>query len=47
MKTDVLPDIFLEFHVPQGLLIISDPELVGELYTHKNKHLEKAPKFGN
>lgn len=41
----VLPPILAEFSSPNGMLIISDPELVKELYFQKNQHMEKSSKM--
>ena len=41
----VLPPILVEFASPRGLLVITDPEMVQELYFHKNQHMEKSSKF--
>jgi hypothetical protein len=35
----------IDFGVPTGNLIITDPELVNELYIHKSKHFEKSSKM--
>lgn len=32
----VLPPLFVEFAGPKGLLIITDPQMVQDLYFHKN-----------
>ena len=39
-----LPPILLDFAGPSGMLTITDPDLVGELYFAKNKHMEKSTK---
>jgi len=35
----------IDFGVPSGNLILTDPELVNELYIHKSKHMEKSSKM--
>lgn len=39
-----LPPVFAEFRVPQGSVIINDPYIVNELYTTKNRVLDKHQK---
>jgi hypothetical protein len=41
----VLPPILLDFASPKGMIVITDPDLVNELYIHKNKHMEKSVKM--
>ena len=41
----ILPPVLAEFAGPDGTIIISDPELVKELYFQKNKHMEKSAKM--
>lgn len=45
VKGGVLPPIMVEFSSPNGTLIISDPELMQELYVTKNRHMEKSTKM--
>ena len=40
-----LPPLLVEFSNPQGMLIISDPDLVKDLYFAKNQHMEKSAKM--
>jgi cytochrome P450 len=40
-----LPPILAEFSGPLGMLIISDPDLVKDLYFAKNQHMEKSTKM--
>ena len=40
-----LPPILAEFSSPLGMLIISDPDLVKDLYFAKNQHMEKSTKM--
>ena len=40
-----LPPLLLDFAGPKGMLIVTDPDLVNELYMNKNKHMEKSTKM--
>ncbi|TNV79771.1 hypothetical protein FGO68_gene2481 [Halteria grandinella] len=40
-----LPGMFVEFINPRGILVVSDPHIVQELYISKNKHFEKSTKM--
>lgn len=42
--SDKVPGIFAEFSLYKGAIVVSDPELVQELYGSKGKYLEKHPK---
>ena len=35
----------VEFSLPDGMIIINDPELTKELYFQKNIHMEKSSKM--
>jgi hypothetical protein len=41
------PGIFIEFKTNEGAVIISDPELVNEIYITKNKYFDKHPRTKN
>jgi hypothetical protein len=40
-----LPPLLIEFSGPKGMIIVTDPDLVHELYLNKNKHMEKSTKM--
>ena len=40
-----IPPLVLDFMNPDGVLFISDPELVSELYTGKSRYIDKLPRF--
>jgi hypothetical protein len=39
-----IPKLFLDFRNPEGILVVSDPETVNELYITKNKYFDKNEK---
>ena len=41
-----LPPVFLDMRDPSGILVVTDPLYVDELYVSKNKFFDKADKEG-